>query len=247
MTADPRILSWATTHVGAKRSHNEDMLVNRPDLGVWAVADGAGGHDAGEVASGMIAAALEAIPPGLPPGDLLSLVRGRVADVHTQLREEAARRGPDVIIASTVVILVARDDHFACLWAGDSRAYLLRDGALLQISHDHSLVQELVDTGAIDAAAAEHHPHANVITRAVGAALDELALDKVSDRLQPGDRFLLCSDGLSKTLEDADLHLLLAGPLDPSPTEAMIAAALARQVNDNVTAVVVAFDPNRGA
>ena len=76
MTADPRILSWATTHVGAKRSHNEDMLVNRPDLGVWAVADGAGGHDAGEVASGMIAAALEAIPPGLSPGDLLSLVRG---------------------------------------------------------------------------------------------------------------------------------------------------------------------------
>ena len=170
-----------------------------------------------------------------------------MADVHTQLREEAARRGPDVIIASTVVILVARDDHFACLWAGDSRAYLLRDGALLQISHDHSLVQELVDTGAIDAAAAEHHPHANVITRAVGAALDELALDKVSDRLQPGDRFLLCSDGLSKTLEEADMRGLLAGPLDPSPTEAMIAAALARQVNDNVTAVVVAFDAKRGA
>ncbi len=247
MTADPRILSWATTHVGAKRSHNEDMLVNRPDLGVWAVADGAGGHDAGEVASGMIAAALEAIPPGLPPGDLLALVRARVADVHTQLREEAARRGPEVIIASTVVILVARDDHFACLWAGDSRAYLLRDDTLLQISHDHSLVQELVDAGAIDAAAAEHHPHANVITRAVGAALDELALDKVSDRLQSGDRFLLCSDGLSKTLEAADLQLLLAGALDPSPTEAMIAAALARQVNDNVTAVVVAFDAHGGA
>ncbi len=247
MTADPRILSWATTHVGAKRSHNEDMLVNRPDLGVWAVADGAGGHDAGEVASGMIAAALEAIPPGLPPGDLLALVRARVADVHTQLREEAARRGPEVIIASTVVILVARDDHFACLWAGDSRAYLLRDGTLLQISHDHSLVQELVDAGAIDAAAAEHHPHANVITRAVGAALDELALDKVSDRLQSGDRFLLCSDGLSKTLEAADLQLLLAGALDPSPTEAMIAAALARQVNDNVTAVVVAFDAHGSA
>lgn len=241
MTADPRIASWATTHTGAKRTHNEDALVSRPDLGLWAVADGAGGHDAGEVASGMIVAALEAIPPGLPPGELLSIVRARIADVHEQLRAEAEQRGPEVIIASTVVVLVAREGHFACLWAGDSRAYLLRDGQIMQISHDHSLVQELVDSGAISAEAAEHHPHANVITRAVGAAIDDLAMDKVSDRLQLGDRFLLCSDGLSKTLGEADLLGMLAGPLDPSPTEAMIAAALARQVNDNVTAIVVAF------
>ena len=240
MTAADRIRSWATTHVGARRTHNEDTLVDRPDLGLWAVADGAGGHAAGEVASGMIAASLEAIPPGIGAAELLGQVRGRIAAAHAELRAEAERRGPDVTIASTVVVLVVREDHFACLWAGDSRAYLLRDGALLQISHDHSLVQELVDSGAIDAAAAERHPHANVITRAVGAAVEELTLDKVSDRLRPGDRFLLCSDGLNKTLSDADLAALLARAGDVAPTEALVAAALARQVTDNVTAVVVA-------
>jgi serine/threonine protein phosphatase PrpC len=236
-----RISSWATTNVGAKRSHNEDALVNRPDLGLWAVADGAGGHDAGEVASGMIVASLEDIPPGVSGIELLGQVRARIAATHDALRAEAARRGPDVVIASTVVVLVVRDGHFACLWAGDSRAYLLRDGALLQISHDHSLVQELVDAGAIRPEDAERHPHANVITRAVGAALEEMTLDKVSDRLEPGDRFLLCSDGLSKTLPDADLAAVLIGAGDEAPTDALVAAALARQVNDNVSAVVVAF------
>ena len=244
MISAGHIRSWATTHVGARRSHNEDTLVDRPDLGLWAVADGAGGHDAGEVASGMIAEALEAIPPGIGGGDLLGQVRTRIAATHAALRAEAERRGPDVTIASTVVVLVVREDHFACLWAGDSRAYLLRDGVLLQISRDHSLVQELVDSGAIDAAAAERHPHANVITRAVGAALDDFTLDKVSDRLQPGDRFLLCSDGLNKTLSDDDLSALLAGAGDDAPTEALVAAALARQVTDNVTAVVVAAAPD---
>lgn len=238
-----RISCWATTHVGARRSHNEDTLVNRPDLGLWAVADGAGGHAAGEVASGMIAAALEDIPAGIGAAELLSQVRMRIGATHAALRAEAERRGPDVTIASTVVVLAVREDHFACLWAGDSRAYLLRGGMLQQISHDHSLVQELVDSGAIGPEQAERHPHANIITRAIGAALDDLTLDKVSDRLQPGDRFLLCSDGLNKTLSDADLAALLRQAGDQAPTEALVAAALARQVNDNVTAVVVAVAP----
>ncbi|MBW4090339.1 MAG: serine/threonine-protein phosphatase [Proteobacteria bacterium] len=242
MIAAGRITSWATTHVGARRTHNEDTMVDRPDLGLWAVADGAGGHDAGEVASAMIAETLEAIPPDASPTELLTQVRTRIAAAHAALRAEAERRGPEVVIASTVVVLVVREDHFACLWAGDSRAYLLRGGELQQISHDHSLVQELVDSGAIRPEDAERHPHANVITRAIGAALDDVALDKVSDRLQPGDRFLLCSDGLNKTLTDTDLAAVLIGAGDTAPTEALIAAALARQVNDNVTAVVVAYE-----
>ena len=243
MSAASRIRCWATTHVGARRAHNEDTLVSRPDLGLWAVADGAGGHSAGEVASGMIAAALEAIPPGLGAGDLLAEVRTRIAATHAALRTEAERRGPDVTIASTLVLLAVRDDHFACLWAGDSRAYLLRAGEFLQVSHDHSLVQELVDNGEIAPEQAERHPHANIITRAVGAAVGDIVLDKVSDRLQPGDRFLLCSDGLNKTLSDADLAAILTGAGDETPSEALVAAALARQVTDNVTAVVVAVAP----
>lgn len=231
--------SWSTTHQGAVRTYNEDRFVDRPELGLWAVADGAGGHQAGDVASSMIAAALDAMPAGLAAAELLAQVRLRITDTHAALCAEAARRGPGTIIASTVVVLVARDAHFACLWAGDSRAYLLRDGAMTQISRDHSLVQELVDAGEIRAEDAEGHPQANVITRAVGAETDAFELDKVSGRLLPGDRFLLCSDGVCKTLPDAMIATLLGSPAGVPVTEVMIAAALARGATDNVTAVGV--------
>ena len=234
----PRFRSWAVTHPGAKRKHNEDAYVDRPDLGIWAVADGAGGHAAGEVASGMIAEALEAIPTGLSAPELLAQVRLAIEHTHIALREEAARRGPDVLVASTVVVMLARGDHFACLWAGDSRAYLLRDGMLRQITRDHSLVQELLEAGAIGPDEAMNHPRGNVITRAVGAELDEFLLDKVSDRLLSGDRFLLCSDGLCKTLPESELASLLAA-IDGTPPQAVIDAALALDASDNVTAVMV--------
>ncbi|MCF3948492.1 protein phosphatase 2C domain-containing protein [Acidiphilium sp. AL] len=235
----PTVKSWAQTHVGTVRRHNEDAYLARPDLGLWAVADGAGGHQSGDLASGMIVAALDRLEPGLTAAELLARVRMAIAEVHAVLQAEAATRGPGAMIASTVVVLVLRDTHFACLWAGDSRAYLLRDGELTQISRDHSLVQALVDDGALSAEAAEHHPQANVITRAVGADHSVLELDKAIGETMPGDRFLLCSDGLSKTLPDAEIAALLGSPDGVPPTELLIAAALARHVNDNVTAVTV--------
>jgi protein phosphatase/serine/threonine-protein phosphatase Stp1 len=235
----PRFRSWAITHPGAKRTHNEDAYVDRPDLGIWAVADGAGGHEAGEMASSMIADALQGIPSGLSAAELLAHVRLAIEHTHAALREEAARRGPDVLVASTVVVMLARGDHFACLWAGDSRAYLLRDGMLRQITRDHSLVQELLEAGAIGPEEAMNHPRGNVITRAVGAELDQIELDKVSDRLLSGDRFLLCSDGLCKTLPEDELAHLLAS-MDGTLPQVLIDAALALQASDNVTAVMVA-------
>ena len=238
MTA-PRLRSWAATHPGPKRKHNEDSYVDRPDLGIWAVADGAGGHSSGEVASGMIAEALEAIPSGLSASELLAEVRLAIERTHVALREEAARRGPDVVVASTVVVMLVRGEHFACLWAGDSRAYLLRDGVLRQITRDHSLVQELLDAGAIGPDEAMNHPRGNVITRAVGAEVDDFILDKVSDRVASGDRFLLCSDGLCKTVPEEQLAELLGVDDDVSPPQAMVEAALALNVSDNVTAVAV--------
>ena len=235
----PRFRSWAMTHPGTRRTHNEDSYVDRRDIGLWAVADGAGGHAAGEVASRMIADALAAIPADLPDAELRSQVRSTIDQTHIALREEAARRGPDVLIASTVVIMLARDEQFSCLWAGDSRAYLLRGGILRQITRDHSLVQELLEAGAIRPDEAENHPRANVITRAVGAA-EEVVLDTVSDRLVPGDRLLLCSDGISKTLPERELASLL-GSVDRPPAQALVEAALGMSARDNVTAVVVEF------
>ena len=231
--------SWALTDVGAVRKHNEDNMLARPDIGLWVVADGAGGHDSGEVASGMIVEALSRLPATLGAGELLSGIRLTVSGVHAALREEAAKRGGNSMIASTFVGLMIRDKHFACLWAGDSRAYLLRQGQLQQITRDHSLVQELVDAGTLRPEDAERHPHASVITRAVGADDETLELDKVIGQIQPGDRFLLCSDGLSKTLSEQEIQGLLGVPDGVPPTELLIAAALARRVNDNVTAVVV--------
>jgi serine/threonine protein phosphatase PrpC len=239
MTA-PHFRSGAVSHPGAKRKHNEDAYVDRPDLGVWAVADGAGGHQAGEIASSMIAEALEAITPGLSASELLAEVRLAIERTHDALRNEAARRGPDVVVASTVVVMLARGEHFACLWAGDSRAYLLRHGVLRQITRDHSLVQELVEAGAIKPEEALNHPRGNVITRAVGAELDDFVLDKVSDRLVPGDRFLLCSDGLCKTLPENEIASLL-GAIDGTPPQTLVDAALAARVSDNVTAVTVEY------
>ena len=121
------LISSAATHPGRKRSRNEDRLVARPDLGLWAVADGAGGHGAGDVASAAIADALMAIPPGLSAAEMLAQLRLRLSAVNAELRHRALDRGG--IIASTVVVLLLRGDHYAALWAGDSRIYLLRQGA----------------------------------------------------------------------------------------------------------------------
>lgn len=231
-----RFESWGMTHPGAVRRHNEDSFVDRPDLGLWAVADGAGGHDAGEVAAAMLKQALEGVPAGLAPGALMAEVRARMDGVHQALRVEAAERGPRSIIASTLVVLLAQGGEVACLWAGDARAYRLRDGVLSQMTRDHSLVQALVDAGAITASEAERHPRANVITRAVGAEA-ALELEEVRQGLASGDRFLLCSDGLNKAVPEAELAALLAGPL---PAERLVDAALARRASDNVTAVAIA-------
>jgi serine/threonine-protein phosphatase Stp1 len=233
-----QVRSSHATHPGARRSYNVDRFVDRPDLGIGGVADGAGGHQAGEVASGMIAETLEAIPPGLDAQTMLAQIRTRIDEVHAWLLAESERRGPDVMIASTVVVLCVRGARYACLWAGDSRAYRFAGGVLEQISHDHSLVQELVDAGQISADAAESHPNANIITRAVGASdPDGLMLDKTTDELRPGERFLLCSDGLTKTIPEPEIAALLGAGGDVAAR--LIEVALEKQARDNVTVVIV--------
>jgi protein phosphatase/serine/threonine-protein phosphatase Stp1 len=229
------IHSFAATDRGTVRDHNEDCYVDLPTKGLWVVADGAGGHAAGEFASAMLGEALSAVPPSLTPDETLAHIRLAVLAVNTALQAEAGRRGAGMI-ASTIVVLLIRDQYFATLWAGDSRAYLLRDGVLTQVTHDHSLVQGLVDAGAITLAEAEHHPQANVVTRAIGAQDDSGELDKVIGSVRGGDCFLLCTDGLTKAIDDGALVPLLHAP---DPAAALVAAALARGVRDNVTAVVV--------
>lgn len=233
-----RLISHAATHPGAVRPRNEDAMLDRPEIGLWAVADGAGGHGAGDVASTAIIAALQTIPPGLSAAELLAQVRLKLITVHSDLQEEAERRGPGRIVASTVVVMLARGDHFAMLWAGDSRGYLLRGGVLQRVTRDHSLVQELVDQGSLREEEAESHPQANVITRAVGAH-GELELDKVSGRIMEGDRYLLCTDGLFKTIPEAEIGAMLSNGSDPA---AIVTEAVGRGARDNVSVVAVACE-----
>lgn len=232
-----RFRSSAVSDPSAVRTRNEDSYVNRPDLGIWAVADGAGGHQAGDVASRLVSEALQSLPAGLGAAQLLAEVRQKIADSHDSLRAEAARRGGNAILATTLVALLGHQQHYACLWVGDSRGYLLRGGRLTRLTHDHSLVQELVDMGVISDAEAYSHPRANVITRAVGAGNAAVQVDKVSGPLNAGDRFLLCSDGLSKSLQEDEIARLLgAGVLQAGD---LVGAALEAGADDNVTAVTV--------
>lgn len=230
-----RLASLSATHPGAVRPRNEDALLDRADIGLWVVADGAGGHGSGDVASNAIVAAMRVVPPGLAAAELLAQVRLRLTAVHQELQEEAARRGPGRILASTVVVMLARGEHFAMLWAGDSRAYLLRQGTLSRVTKDHSLVQELVDQGTLSEEEAESHPQANVITRAIGAQGD-LELDKVSGRIIEGDRFLLCTDGLFKTMAEAEITAMLTAGAD---AQAIVTEAVGRGARDNVSAIGV--------
>lgn len=223
---------------GPARSSNEDAFLERPDLGLWAVADGLGGHADGALASRMVVEDLDRIRPTGDPRSLLAAVEASLAATHGRL---FARARDEELSASTVVVLLVAERHWAILWAGDSRGYLLRAGRLELLSHDHSHVQELVDRGLLAAEAAKAHPYAHQITRAVGVG-ERLALDTGSGSAEPGDVFLLCTDGLSGVLDEAAMAAELHHPAVEAAAR-LVARALEAGSTDNVTAVVVALEP----
>jgi serine/threonine protein phosphatase Stp1 len=237
-----RYYSAARTHVGAVRQRNEDAVLDRPEIGLWAVADGAGGHQRGDYASGRIIEALGGVIPPRSAARLIDDVRTRLRRVNQELRAKAADIGPKAIICSTVVVVLITDARSCCLWAGDSRCYLLRSGVLRQISHDHSYVQDLVDRGEIGPEAAADHPLANVVTNLLGAG-DGLALEERWDQLEPGDILLLCSDGLCRALADPDIAAILRDHPVEAAADRLIESAVSRSAKDNVSAVVIAYLP----
>ena len=218
--------------VGCRRALNEDAVLASAERGLWAVADGMGGHDAGEVASAMVVDALSRCP------DDVGGVLAALDDVNGRLIALGRSGAEARTIGSTVVGLVARDDRFTCFWAGDSRAYRLRDGTLARLTRDHSLVQDLIDAGMIDESEAETHPNANVITRAVGVA-ERLVVDTVRGDVRPGDLFLLASDGLTRLVDDNELRRELGGPHLDSSADRLLRLTLEREAPDNVSLILV--------
>lgn len=234
---------WASatvTHTGKVRQVNEDACLALPERGLWVVADGMGGHEAGDVASQMIVDSLGDVSGHDEPADLLDEVEDRLLDVNMNLFEAGAMSSDARTIGSTVIALLALDRHCVVIWAGDSRAYRLRGSDLEQLSTDHSQVEEMVQTGELRREDAEDHPLANVITRAVGGN-DELQLDIELRELCDGDRYLLCSDGLYKDLTDSQIARCLGHAEPRAACDALLEAVLAGEASDNITAAVIDF------
>ena len=230
--------SDAHTDPGAVRSNNEDAVLERAGSGIWAVADGMGGHSRGEVASAMVVDALQALPAPDPLADVVDQMEDALAEADARIRELTGESG--ATMGATVAALVGRGEWAVCLWAGDSRIYRLRDDTLFLLTEDHAYVQDLVRAGLLSEEEARHHPQANVITRAVGAG-PELLLDAELADARAGDRFLLCSDGLVRDTDTTTLAATLAGDFE-GVARRLVAQALAGGAQDNVTAVVVEVD-----
>lgn len=238
------VRSWGVTHTGAVRQVNQDRFLDRDDLGLWLVADGAGGHQGGGTAAQALVEEFSRLEAGLSNEAMVRECARALQNTHLFLRELAHAQGGEAMSLTTAVVLILLGQNLTCQWIGDSRAYRFRGGQLDLLTHDHSLVQEFVDAGKISASEAGHHPQRNVITRAVGADCDTLDIESVSARVEPGDFYLLCSDGLSGTLSDAEI----AAAFDLSPcliAGALIDAALAKEASDNVTAVVISVPRQR--
>lgn len=227
----PGVRSVARTHVGLVRVINEDRVFDCPERAVWAVADGMGGHAGGDLAAQAVVDRLRALAAGdraIRFTDMLVALGQANGDIRQ--RNDALR----LAAGATVVAAMIDGGTAHIAWAGDSRAYRLRTDGLDQLTHDHSLVQELVDAGLLAADRAESHPQSHVVTRALGVD-DDPRLQTVSVRLKPGDRLLLCSDGLSRSLVSTDA----GGDAIEALADRMLANALARDGSDNVSLVVL--------
>jgi len=229
--------SASASDVGKQRALNEDAALARPEIGLWAVADGMGGHGGGDVASRALIQSLGGVAPPRSASDLLDEFEARVGAVNRELRELARRDGRSVI-GATLAALLVYGAHFACVWCGDSRVYRWRGAVLSQLSHDHSEVQDLVDRGVLEKAEAKSWPRGNIVTRAIGAA-DQAELEIVDGPVVNGDRFLICSDGLTAHVEDEEIAIHLSGADPQLICDRLIALTLERGASDNVSVVVI--------
>ncbi|GJM56131.1 hypothetical protein ATOP_17860 [Granulimonas faecalis] len=230
-----RRLAWGSrSDVGLIRDHNEDSYLCRPPL--FAVSDGMGGHAAGEVASSIaIHTIAKEAPATADSAQLGAAIEAANMDVLTAPETGRGREG----MGCTATACIIEDDRMAVAHVGDSRLYLLHKGALVRVTHDHSFVEELVDAGEITADEARVHPSRSVITRALGSDPDMYA-DHFTIGVEAGERVILCSDGLSSMVTDAEIEDICVTSASPQVcADALVSAALIAGGHDNVTVIVV--------
>ena len=232
-----RIESSALTHRGRVRQQNQDSFCLRERDGLWAVADGMGGHEGGEWASARLVEELGGIELPADLGEAGDRVADAARAANDAIAAEAEARGRQM--GTTFVALVVRGRNYLLFWVGDSRAYLLRDGAFTQLSRDHTQVQEMVDRGLMAPAEAAGHPMGHILSRAVGVR-GALEIDRVEGEVLPGDVFLLCSDGLHSYVDAGEIRRELGRGSPERALDELIALTLAAGAPDNVTGIAVA-------
>lgn len=245
MTSAFAFQTASVTNVGLARELNEDNVLSRPDIGLWAVADGMGGYGGGDVASGTVVTALKTLAPPPSASQLLAEFEQKIVRVNSDLRDMARQRD-GAILGTTLAALMVHGAHFACVWCGDSRVYLRRNGVLSQVSRDHSEVQELVDRGLLRKEEATTWARRNVVTRALGAT-DQAELEIVDGPACVGDRFLLCSDGLTVHVADDEIAVLLGAVQPQGAVDELLRLTLERGASDNVSIIVVDCEQAKAA
>lgn len=226
----------AISDVGKVRKLNEDSMLDRQADGLWVVADGMGGHSAGDLASQLIVNSLSKLESTTELHEFVERVEEAVLDVNERLF--AVANAHNQTSGSTVVLLLVRGRHAVVMWAGDSRLYRWRGGKLAQMTTDHTQIELYIEKGLLTRAEAIGHPSGNMVTRAVGVT-DNLLLEMDLFELDDGDRFLLCSDGLDKHVKDEEIERYLAGDDPATIARGLIDLTLSRGAVDNVTVCVV--------
>lgn len=233
--------SAALTDVGRVRKLNEDSILDRGAIGLWAVADGMGGHSAGDLASQLIVNSLTRLEPSDELAEFVDQAEETIRKVNERLFEVA--NAHNQTSGSTVVALLACGSHAVVMWAGDSRLYRLRGNEFTQITTDHTQIEMYIEKGLINRAEAAGHPSGNMVTRAVGVT-DNLLLEMDLMDIAAGDRFLLCSDGLDKHVKDPEIAQHLAEGEPEEVAQRLIDLTLARGAVDNVSVCVVEMRAN---
>ena len=235
------ILSSGLTHVGCVRTCNEDAYLEMPDSGLWCVADGMGGHHAGDLASQRIIDVLADLAHRFQGPALLQRIKSVLQMVNTELRETARHMGSNVVIGSTVVVLVLEGENYHCFWTGDSRCYLWRNQELQCITRDHTAVSEALAMGYLTPEEAYRHKRGNVLTQAIGA-FDEFFVEVESGIIYENDTFLLCTDGLTKVFSDQMIADRLHAPNIGDINSSLINEAVSLGAKDNLTSVMLAIE-----
>ena len=231
-------MRWASasdTHTGNVRQRNEDAVLCSGDSGLWLVADGMGGHNAGEYASEVIAQTLSEVTLTNDLSDCVDAIEDRLLEANDHLRQHARMHCDGATVGSTVVVMVERADVGVVLWAGDSRLYLYRDGQLNVVTRDHNPIADHYDSGGVTEQEVLE-ADTNIVTRAVGGQRD-LHLDVAAFPVHQGDVILLCSDGLYRDLSPSELSSALEKDVDLAVDELM-STCLSRSAKDNVSLVV---------